>query len=71
MPSSLVLSVGTESTMKERHEKEYKFKVQRLKAALKYKGEVNPKVWTKNFGVHFTLATQRSATGFNEVAEGD
>ncbi|MBO5921439.1 MAG: hypothetical protein J6Q48_03525, partial [Bacteroidaceae bacterium] len=50
------LSVGTEST-KERLEEEYKFKVQRLKAALKYKGrglEVNPKVFCPNFGVHFT-----------------
>ena len=36
VPSSLVLSVGTESTMKERHEKEYKSKVQRLKATEQY-----------------------------------
>ena len=38
VPSSLVLSVGTESTMKERLEKEYKSKEARLKTAFKYKG---------------------------------
>jgi hypothetical protein len=37
VPSSLVLSVGTESTMRERHEKEYKFKTVRLKTAIEYK----------------------------------
>ena len=38
VPSSLVLSVGTESTMKERHEAEYKSKEARLKTTFKYKG---------------------------------
>jgi hypothetical protein len=38
VPSSLVLSVGTESTMKERLEEEYKSKAVRLKTAFKYKG---------------------------------
>ena len=54
VPSSLVLSVGTESTMKERHEKEYKSKEARLKTAEQYKGRrrsvpmpsLNPKLLT-------------------------
>ena len=39
VPSSLVLSVGTESTMKERHEAEYKSKEARLKTAEECKSE--------------------------------
>ena len=51
MPSSLVLSVGTESTMKERHEAEYKSKEARLKTAFKYKG--------KHTGLPHTLTNKK------------